>query len=32
VVLGIGAAMLYDRLKNRRYLDDGGDPNIIDAL
>ena len=32
VVLGIGAVMLYDRLKNRRYLDDGGDPNIIDAL
>jgi len=31
-VLGIGAAMLVDRLKNRRYLDDGGDPNIIDAL
>ena len=32
VVLGIGVAMLLDRLKNRRYLDDGGDPNIIDAL
>lgn len=32
VVLGIGAAMLFDRLKNRRYLDEGGDPNIIDAL
>lgn len=30
-VLGIGAAMLIDRLKNRRYLEDR-DPNIIDAL
>ena len=31
VVLGIGIAMLIDRLKGRRYLEDG-DPNIIDAL
>lgn len=31
VVLLIGLAMLVDRLKNRRYLDDG-DSNIIDAL
>lgn len=31
VVLGIGIAMLIDRLKDRRYLEDG-DPNIIDAL
>lgn len=30
-VLGIGAAMLIDRLKERRYLEDR-DPNIIDAL
>ncbi len=32
VVLVIGIAMLLDKLKDRRYLDDGGDPNIIDAL
>lgn len=32
VVLLIGAAMLIDRLRERRCLDDGGDPNIIDAL
>lgn len=32
VVLLIGAAMLLDRLKDRRCLEDGGDPNIIDAL
>ena len=32
VVLGIGIAMFVIRLKNRRYLEDGGDPNIIDAL
>lgn len=32
VILLIGIAMLLDRLKGRRYLDDGGDPNIIDAL
>lgn len=31
VILVIGIAMLIDRLKDRRYLDDG-DPNIIDAL
>lgn len=32
VVLLIGAAMLLDRLRDRRYLDGGSDPNIIDAL
>lgn len=32
VIAGIGAAMLFDRLKHRRYLEDGDDPNIIDAL
>lgn len=32
VLLLLGAAMLRDRLKNRRYLDGGDDPNIIDAL
>lgn len=32
VVLIIGIAMLLDRLKDRRCLDDGGDPNIIDGL
>ena len=32
VVLLIGGAMLLQRLRERRYLDDGGDPNIIDAL
>lgn len=32
VVLIIGIAMLLDRLKDRRYLGDGDDPNIIDAL
>ena len=32
VVLLIGGAMLLDRLKHRRYLDEGSDPNIIDAL
>lgn len=31
-ILAIGTAMLLDRLKDRRYLEDGGDPNIIDAL
>lgn len=31
VILLIGAAMLLDRLKDRRYLEDS-DPNIIDAL
>lgn len=31
VLLVIGVAMLIDRLRDRRYLDDG-DPNIIDAL
>lgn len=31
VVLLIGVVMLVDRLKERRYLEDG-DPNIIDAL
>lgn len=32
VLFALGLAMLVDRLKDRRYLDDGGDPNIIDAL
>lgn len=32
VVLMVGIAMLLDRLRERRYLGDGGDPNIIDAL
>lgn len=32
VILVIGIAMLLDKLKDIRYLDDGGDPNIIDAL
>jgi len=32
VILGIGAARLLDRLKNRPYLEEGDDPNIIDAL
>lgn len=32
VVLLIGGAMLIERLRERRYLEDGGDPNIIDAL
>lgn len=32
VILLIGGAMLLDRLKDRRYLEDGGDPDIIDAL
>lgn len=32
VVLVVGAAMLIDRLRSRRLLDDGDDPNIIDAL
>lgn len=32
VIAGIGAAMLLRRLKQRRYLEEGNDPNIIDAL
>ena len=32
VILGIGVAMLLDRLRHRRYLEEGDDPNIIDAL
>ena len=32
ILAGLGAAMLFDRLKNRRYLEGGNDPNIIDAL
>lgn len=32
VVLLIGGAMLLQRLRERKYLDDGGDSNIIDAL
>ena len=32
VILLIGIAMLIDRLKDRRYLTEGDDPNIIDAL
>lgn len=32
VVLAIGVAMLFDRLKGRHWLEDGGDPDIIDAL
>lgn len=31
-VLVIGIAMLVSRVKERRYLPDGDDPNIIDAL
>lgn len=32
VVLLIGVAMLFDRLRSRKYLSGGDDPNIIDAL
>ena len=32
VILLVGVAMLLERLREKRYLDDGGDPNIIDAL
>lgn len=32
VMIALGAAMLLDRLKDRRYLDSGDDPDIIDAL
>lgn len=32
VILLIGIAMLIDRLRDRRYLEDGGDHKIIDAL
>ena len=32
VVLVIGIVMFISRTKERRYLEDGGDPNIIDAL
>ena len=28
----VGVVMLLERLKERKFLDDGGDPNIIDAL
>lgn len=31
-VLAIGAVMLLDRLRSRRWLPEGDDPNIIDAL
>ena len=31
-VLVIGAAMFFDRIRSRRWLDAGEDPNIIDAL
>ena len=32
VVLVIGAAMFFDRIRGRRWLNPGDDPNIIDAL
>ena len=32
VILVIGIVMISDRLKKRLWLDDGSDPNIIDAL
>jgi membrane protein len=32
VILVIGLVMIADRLKKRLWLDDGSDPNIIDAL
>lgn len=31
-VLAIGAVMLFDRIRGRRWLTEGDDPNIIDAL
>lgn len=31
-VLVIGGAMLFDRIRGRRWLHEGDDPNIIDAL
>lgn len=31
-VLAIGVLMLLDRIRHRRYLPEGDDPNIIDAL
>ena len=31
-VLAIGAVMFYDRIRGRRWLTEGDDPNIIDAL
>lgn len=31
-VLAIGGVMLYDRIRGRRWLHEGDDPNIIDAL
>ena len=32
VVAVIGVVMLVDRIRSRRWLDNGDDPNIIDAL
>ena len=32
VLLVIGVGEIIDRLRNKRYLDEGDDPNIIDAL
>lgn len=32
VLVGIGVAEVIDRMKGRKYLDQGDDPNIIDAL
>ena len=32
VILLLGVANLLEKLREKRYLDDGGDPNIIDAL
>lgn len=32
VLVVAGVAMLIERLREKRYLDNGGDPNIIDAL
>ncbi len=32
VVLGLGIVMLLERLRLRRLLDEGDDPDIIDAL
>ena len=31
-VLVIGGMMLFDRIRGRRWLNEGDDPNIIDAL
>ena len=32
VVAVIGVVMLVDRIRSRRWLDNGDNPNIIDAL